>query len=105
MEWSYLIALLVSIAGLIIIDRRWKLAFWHNSKQTGFTVGIAVLIFIVWDFLGISLGVFFHGGGPYSLPFRLAPEFPIEEIIFLFLLSYSALIIYRGVQLWRSRTS
>ena len=105
MEWLYLAALLVSITGLLLIDRRWKLAFWRSPKQAGMTIVVAIAVFVLWDLLGISLGIFFHGGSPYTLPFRLAPEFPIEEIVFLFLLSYSTLIVYHGVQLWRPRTS
>lgn len=105
MQWFYLIGLLIGIAGLLVIDRRWKLAFWREGKRSAFTLLVAVLIFVLWDFLGISLGIFFHGGSAYSLPFRLAPEFPIEELVFLFLLTYSALIIYHGAQLWHSRIS
>jgi lycopene cyclase domain-containing protein len=105
MQWFYLIGLLIGIAGLLLIDRRWKLAFWLDAKRTAMTVTVAIIIFILWDFFGISLGIFFHGGSEYTLPLRLAPEFPIEEIAFLFLLTYSALIIYHGVQAWHSRTS
>jgi len=104
MQWFYLIGLLIGISGLLLIDRRWKLAFWRDGKRTALTLIVAVLVFILWDFFGIYVGVFFHGGSDYSLPFRLAPEFPIEEIVFLFLLTYSTLIVYHGVQLWRQRT-
>jgi lycopene cyclase domain-containing protein len=104
-QWLYLIGLLVGIGGLLTVDHRWKLAFWRDAKRTSLTVIVAVLIFNVWDFFGIFLGIFYHGGSPYSLPFRLAPEFPIEEIVFLFLLSYCTLILYHGVQAWRSRIS
>ncbi len=103
MQWFYLIGLLIGISGLLIIDHRWKLAFWRDPKRTAMTLSTAVAIFILWDLIGISLGIFFHGGSAYALPYRLVPEFPIEEIVFLFLLTYSALIIYHGVQLWRSR--
>ena len=103
MQWFYLIGLLIGICGLLIIDRRWKLAFWKDTKRTTMTLATAIGVFVLWDFLGIFLGIFFHGNSEYSLPLRIAPEFPIEEIVFLFLLSYSALIIYHGVQLWRSR--
>ena len=104
MQWYYLIGLLIGISGLLLIDCRWKLAFWRDSKRTALTLLVAVLVFVLWDFFGIYVGVFFHGGSDYSLPFRLAPEFPIEEIVFLFLLTYSTLIVYHGVQLWRQRT-
>ncbi len=103
MEWAYLGALLFGITGLLIIDYRWKLAFWREARRTTMTLAVAIAIFVVWDILGISLGIFFHGGSAYALPYRLAPEFPIEELVFLFLLTYSALIVYHGVLLWRSR--
>jgi len=105
MQWFYLIGLLIGIIGLLIIDRRWKLAFWRDSKRTAMTLSVAIIVFVLWDLLGISLGIFFHGGSAYALPFRLAPEFPIEEIVFLFLLTYSTLIVYEGARLWQSRIS
>lgn len=100
MEWSYLLALIVSITGMAIIDWRYKLAFWHDRRRTGLTVGIAVAVFILWDILGIALGIFFHGGSQFTLPYRLLPEFPVEEIFFLVLLCYCTLVIYRGAQKW-----
>ena len=103
MQWFYFIGLLIGIGGLLLIDRRWKLAFWKDGKRTIFTIATAIAVFVLWDLVGISLGIFFHGGSAYTLPFRLAPEFPIEEIVFLFLLTYSTLVVYHGVQLWRSR--
>jgi len=105
MQWFYLIGLLIGIIGLLIIDRRWKLAFWRDSKRTAMTLSVAIIVFVLWDLLGISLGIFFHGGSAYALPFRLAPEFPIEDIVFLFLLTYSTLIVYEGARLWQSRIS
>lgn len=105
MEWTYLGLLLISIAGLAVIDWRHKLAFWFDAKRTAFTLLTAIAIFVLWDFIGIRLGIFFHGGSDYTLPARLAPEFPVEELFFLFLLTYSALILWRGIDTWRSRTS
>lgn len=99
----YLLSLLVSITGLALLDRRYKLAFWKHRKQTLIVLGISVLVFVIWDVLGISLGIFLHGTTPYNLPFTIAPEFPIEELFFLLLLCYSALILYRGAAVWRSR--
>jgi len=101
MEWLYLLALAVSIAGLVTIDWRHKVAFWYDSRRTALTLLAAVIIFIVWDALGIALGIFYHGGSAYALPYRLAPEFPIEELFFLFLLCYTTLLIYLGVSRWR----
>ena len=104
MQWFYLLGLLIGIAGMAILDWRYKLAFWSDARRTAFTLAAAIGIFIVWDFLGIWLGIFFHGGSQFSLPFRIAPEFPIEELFFLFLLSYCALVIFNGAKKWLTRT-
>ncbi len=103
MQWLYLLLLCVSIGGLLVLDLRYKIAFWHNARRTALTIAAAIIIFATWDFIGIGFGVFFHGNSPYSLPFVLAPEFPLEELFFLFLLSYCTLLVYRGVGAWRSR--
>ena len=103
MEWFYLIGLCIGIAGMAVIDWRYNLAFWHAPKRAALTITLSMLVFILWDFFGIFLGTFYHGASQYSLPFTIAPEFPIEELFFLFLLSYCALVIYTGVSSWRSR--
>lgn len=94
----YLIGLIVSIVGLLLIDRRLKLAFWNQPRRTLLTIAIAMDVFIIWDFFGIFLGIFFQGGSRYALPFTLLPEFPLEELFFLFLLCYVSLLVYLGVK-------
>jgi len=98
MQWFYLVGLVIAISCLVLIDRRFKLAFFHNFKRTALTLAISIWLFIVWDIFGIKLGIFFHGGSAYTLPYRIIPEFPIEEVFFLFLLTYVALLIYRFVE-------
>lgn len=97
-HFAYLAFLLVGIAGMAVIDWRYRLAYWRDRKRTLLTLAIAVAVFVVWDLLGIALGIFFHGGSQLTLPFRLLPEFPIEELFFLTLLCYCALVIYLGAQ-------
>jgi len=98
MQWFYLVGLVIAISCLVLIDRKFKLAFFHNFKRTALTLAISIWLFIVWDIFGIKLGIFFHGGSAYTLPYRIIPEFPIEEVFFLFLLTYVALLIYRFVE-------
>ncbi len=95
--WLYIVGLVVSLAGLSVLDWRYKLAFWYDSRRTSLTLLWAVGIFIIWDLLGIALGIFHHGNSPYTLPLRLAPEFPLEEILFLTLLCYTTLLLYRAL--------
>ncbi len=100
-NFYYLTALIVSICCLMLIDFRYGLAFWFNAKRTAATIAITMLFFVLWDLIGIEFGVFFKGNSNYILPIELVPEFPIEELFFLFLLSYVTLLLYRGVSLWR----
>lgn len=100
-HFVYLLGLVIGICGMAVIDWRYKLAFWHDRRRTILTILIGVAVFVVWDLLGIGLGIFFHGGSQFSLPIRLLPEFPIEELFFLVLLCYCTLVIYRGTaKLW-----
>ena len=97
MQWFYLASLVFVIICLVLVDWRFKLAFFHDLKRTALTLGIAIWLFIVWDIFGIRLGIFGHGDSLYSLPYRIIPEFPIEELFFLFVLTYVALLLYRYV--------
>jgi lycopene cyclase domain-containing protein len=97
MQFAYLAALIFGITGMAIIDWRYKLVFWRDWRRAGATLAICISVFIVWDLLGIALGIFFHGGSNLTLPLRLLPEFPLEELFFLFLLCYCALVIHQGV--------
>lgn len=100
-QWYYLLALVIALAGLATLDWRYKLALWYKRRRTLLTIIICVGIFLAWDVAGIALGIFKHGGSVYSLPLQLAPEFPMEELIFLTLLCYNALLLMRaGEKLW-----
>lgn len=91
----YLIGLVVAIFCLGLIDWRYKLAFFIERRRTIATLSAAVGLFVIWDFLGIQNGIFFHGGSDLTLPIRLFREFPLEELFFLLLLTYSTLVVYR----------
>ncbi len=98
MMFLYLIGLIVAISCLVLIDYRYTLAFFYDRRRTIMTLMTAIGLFVIWDILGINLGIFFHGGSSFSLPFRLLPEFPIEELFFLLLLTYVTLIVYRFIE-------
>lgn len=104
MSLLYLLGLVFAIGCLALLDWRWKLAFFYDARRTLLTLLPAIGLFVIWDMFGIWLGIFFHGGSAYTLPIRLAPEFPIEELFFLFLLTYVTLIVYRLAEKARGRS-
>jgi lycopene cyclase domain-containing protein len=84
-----------------LIDFKHKLALFSQPLRSAITLTVAVTVFLIWDLVGIALGIFFRGQGPYLTGITIAPELPIEEVFFLTLLSYTILIAYLGFAKWR----
>lgn len=98
MSFLYLAILLLSFFCIVAIDKRFSLAWFFDKKTTAIGVGIGVVFFILWDILGIGLGIFFSGHSPYMSGLYLGPEFPIEEVLFLTFLCYFTLVVYRLIE-------
>lgn len=94
MNLIYLISLLVSLTGMALIDYRFKLAFFSRPAAATAVIAISVAFFSIWDLAGIALGIFFRGEGRFLSGLTIAPEFPIEELLFLSLLNYTTLICF-----------
>lgn len=95
MSLLYLGLLLFSLAGLGLLDWHRRLAFWADARAAALTIAIAVAVFLVWDTAGILLGVFSRGDVPYMTGIELWPDMPIEEPVFLVLLNYVTLLLWR----------
>lgn len=95
-SFIYLIALAVSLAGLATLDWRYRLAMWADARRTLATLAAAVVVFLVWDGIGVALGIFFRGDAPYMTGLLVAPEIPVEEVLFLTLLCYQTLLLWIG---------
>jgi lycopene cyclase domain-containing protein len=93
--FGYLAALIFSIIGTSLIDKRHGLALFVSPVATIISVFIGVAVFLAWDLVGIELGIFFIGPAEHVSGILIAPELPLEELFFLILLSYSTLIVYR----------
>ncbi len=100
---GYLAALGVALAGLAALDRRYRLAFWSDARRAAVCVGVGVVFFLLWDLAGLALGIFARGESPHMTGLLLAPELPVEELVFLTLLCYNALLAWRGIDLWTAR--
>lgn len=98
MSLLYLSSLVFSIFGLAVLDHRYRLAFWRDKRHAIHTIALAVVFFVVWDFAGIGLDIFYDGPSRYVTGIMLAPHFPLEEIFFLILLNYTALIGWTGLE-------
>jgi lycopene cyclase domain-containing protein len=99
--YAYLLVLLFSLAGLTVLDRRFSLAFFADWRRAAITLAGGVAVFVVWDLAGIAGNIFMIGDSRFLSGWQLAPEFPVEEIFFLCLLMYNALLVWRaGERIW-----
>lgn len=103
MTFAYLGALVFSLAGLAILDWRYRLAVWDQPRRSLGVVGIGVAFFLVLDLIGVELGIFFRGEGEYMTGILVAPEVPLEEVFFLTLLTYQTLLAWRGFERLEAR--
>lgn len=94
MPGLYLLFLLASAAGLLILDARFRLALCAAPARTAAAVAVGTGFFLAWDAVGIATGVFVKGDSPLLLGLDLAPHLPLEEPVFLAFLSYLAILVH-----------
>jgi lycopene cyclase domain-containing protein len=100
---AYLAALVVSLAGMVVLDVRYRLFFARDARRAAIVLGAGVLFFVAWDLAGIGLGIFFRGGSALVTGVVLAPELPLEEIFFLALLCYVTMNTFSAARLLLER--
>ncbi|MFC7431855.1 MULTISPECIES: lycopene cyclase domain-containing protein [unclassified Agrococcus] len=96
LSFAYLGALLASIAGMAMVDRRWRLALWHDPRRTLVAVAASTAVLLVWDLVAIAVDLFRIGDSAGMTGIELAPHLPLEEPIFLVFLSYVAVVLWRA---------
>jgi lycopene cyclase domain-containing protein len=99
MPGLYLLAILLSAAGVAALDARWRLAAWRSPGRTAGAVAIGTAFLLTWDAVGIATGVFVKGDSGLFVGVDLAPELPLEEPFFLAFLSYLALVVHAAAML------
>jgi lycopene cyclase domain-containing protein len=103
LKYSYLFGLLFSIVGVLIIDWKWRLVWWQDALRAGIVVTIGWVLFIIWDLLGIGIGIFYPGQSAFMVHLTVWPGLPLEELLFLWFLAYQTLIIWEGYKKWKAR--
>jgi lycopene cyclase domain-containing protein len=94
----YLGALLVSLAGVALLDVRHRLFLGRDPVRALVVLAIGTVFFLLWDAAGIALGIFFRADGAFSTGILLAPELPLEEPVFLFFLCELTMVLVCGAQ-------
>jgi C50 carotenoid epsilon cyclase subunit CrtYe len=82
---------------MLLIDRRWRLAIFRSPRPALVTIALCVALLLLWDMAGIGSGIFLRGEGPWQTGWLLAPELPVEEVLFLAFLSHLTLVVDAAV--------
>jgi lycopene cyclase domain-containing protein len=102
-RFVYLLALLVSLAGLLVLDWRFALAFFDNWRRAAISIAVGVAYFLTWDAVGVAMGVFFRGETAFLTGLLVAPEIPVEEPVFLVVLCLTTLEVFIALTRWVER--
>ncbi|GAA2903219.1 lycopene cyclase domain-containing protein [Microbacterium esteraromaticum] len=98
MSAAYLIALLVSLAGMVLLDVRHRLFLGRDPLRATIVLAAGTVFFLLWDIAGIGLGIFFRDDGEFATGILLAPELPLEEPIFLLFLCQLTMVLVCGAE-------
>ena len=101
--FAYLAALLFSLFGMATLDRRFTLFVFRDPARGAVTLLVGVVFFLVWDLVGIDLGIFFRGETAFMTGWQLYPELPVEEVFFLVLLCWLTMNLHAGARLVLAR--
>jgi lycopene cyclase domain-containing protein len=96
MTLVYLGGLVAGILCMLLLDVRYRLVFAAAGGRAAIVLAIGVAFFLAWDVAGIALGIFHRAENAVSTGILLAPELPLEELVFLVFLCYLTLVLWSG---------
>ncbi|MEO6116325.1 MAG: lycopene cyclase domain-containing protein [Pseudolysinimonas sp.] len=97
MSFLYLGGLLVGLAGMVVLDLRYRLFFGSDPRRAALVLVLGIAFFLAWDAAGIGFGIFFRGTTALLVGVQLAPELPLEELFFVTLLCYLTMNVYGAI--------
>lgn len=90
----YLFALLIPTFCMGLLDRRFGLALWRAPCRTLLVVALGIGYFLLWDLAAIAAGHYGMGTSALMTGILLAPELPLEELVFITFLCYLTLVLW-----------
>lgn len=92
----YLASLLASLGCMVLLDRRFRLVLWRAPRAGAVVLAVGLVFFLAWDLAAIASQHYSAGTSEAMTGIMLAPELPLEEILFILFLSYLTLVL-RGL--------
>ncbi len=100
---AYGAVLLVSTACMALLDARFRLVLWRERHNSLLVLAAGIVFFLLWDVLAIELGFYHRGDSDAMTGLMLAPELPVEELLFITFLCYVTLVLHALVGMASAR--
>lgn len=94
MSSLYLAAIVVSLLGMGVLDRRWRVFLFDRPWLAAAVVGAGAAFFLVWDLVAIDLDIYRRGESRAMTGVEVASELPLEEIFFVVFLGYCTMVVH-----------
>lgn len=95
---AYAAALLGATACMALLDARFRLVLWSSPRRSvrlaGLALAAGIAFFLVWDVVAIALGFYHRGDSEAMTGLLLAPDLPVEELLFITFLCYLTLVLH-----------
>lgn len=88
--------LLCTIGCMALLDARFQLVLWRDARRALPVLAVGIIVFLVWDVVAIRQGFYHRGDSEAMTGLLLAPELPVEELVFITFLCYVTLVL-RGL--------
>jgi lycopene cyclase domain-containing protein len=95
-RFAYVAFLVGGLLCMALLDRRFRLFFWRDTRRAALVLGVGLAFFVLWDAFGIALGIFSLGETSFMTGVVLSPGFPLEELFFLAFLGYLTMVLVNG---------
>lgn len=91
---AYGAALLISTVCMALLDARFRLVLWRDTFRSLAVLVVGIVVFLLWDLVAIAQGFYHRGQSEAMTGVMLAPELPVEELLFITFLCYVTLVLH-----------
>jgi lycopene cyclase domain-containing protein len=91
---AYLVALIAVLGCMALMDRRWRLFFWADPRRAAVVFAAGYALFLGWDLAALELELYERGASAYMTGIEVAPDLPVEELLFVAFLPYLTMVLH-----------
>jgi lycopene cyclase domain-containing protein len=81
---------------MALLDARFGLVLWRDRWRAVVVLATGIAFFLLWDVVAIAQDFYHRGDSEAMTGLLLAPELPVEELLFITFLCYVTLVL-RGL--------